>query len=628
MHSMGTASRLSRRLLLGPLVAVLCAAAVTACGGASDAPAGPRADAPTTAPSGPTPPPPTQPPSGAPTPTPSAPPTPQPSAPPASPPPAPGPAPLLTIPQAVRLLNQSTFGPSEALIAEVQSIGAREFVVRQFDITPSRYRDGGDNGLHRWLGETHYCDQFTDTGYVCRRDSVSSIPVLRDFYQHAIGNRDQLRQRVAFALAQILVVSDLAIEGTYGFRAYQQMLRDHAFGNYRSLLEQVILSPLMGVYLNHVGNPAGAPNENFARELLQLFSIGPCLLEADGALTVGRCQPTYSNAVVREYAFALTGYGFPQGGRSWWCPDGTNCAWPHPTYLLGSLEADPAQHDRQPRQLLGGSMIPAGRNPTLARERVLDSLMQHQNLAPNIAQQLIRFLVTSNPSPEYVRRVAAAFSSGLHDGLGSGVRGDLKATVAAILLDPEARSAPPATAPTGMLREPALLFTAIVRALHGRADGEAFGYWLGEALRQRVFAAPTVFNFYPADFQLPGAPELRAPQFGIEDSNTSLQRIALATWVAYHRTTQGNVVDPDPTVPNAKGLRVDLAPFETDADDVGRLLDRLSMLLLGETLQGNPRLAVEEALLAWQPGDAGYRSERVRTAVFLLLASPQFHVVR
>jgi uncharacterized protein (DUF1800 family) len=278
----------------------------------------------------------------------------------------------------------------------------------------------------------------------CWRDYYSAEPLVRDFYRNAVGGSDQLRQRVALALQQILVVSDREVSGTYGLRRYQQLFLDLAFDNYREVLRRVALSPVMGDYLDHANNDPTAPNENFARELLQLFSLGTCLLQPDGSLQTGTCQPTYDNATVRAYAYALTGWTYPAGGSTrWGCwPQGSNC-----TYYGGDMVALPARHDKEARSLLSGRNKAASSTPVQALDTVLDSLMEHPNMAPFIGRQMIQALVTSNPSPAYVERVALAFSTGsfVANGrsFGQRQRGDLAATVAAVLLDAEARGDTP-----------------------------------------------------------------------------------------------------------------------------------------------------------------------------------------
>ncbi|MDH5541198.1 MAG: DUF1800 domain-containing protein, partial [Rhizobacter sp.] len=464
---------------------------------------------------------------------------------------------------AVRLAQQAGFGPTEAQIAEIRVQGAAAWLGTQMALAGSRYTSGNGDTIHKGTSAVFFCDQAAFAGPNCWRDWFSSQPLLWDFYRNALGQPDQLRQRVAFALQQILVVSGTTVEGTYGLRQYHNMLLDHAFGNYRQLLKRVALSPVMGDYLNNVNNDKAAPNENFARELLQLFSIGTCQLNADGSLKGGACAATYDNELVRSYAFALTGWTYPAGGStSYGCwPVGMNCR-----HYTGDMVPVASYHDTAERALLSGLRVGAGSSAATALETVLDSLMVHPNMAPFIARQLIQHLVASNPSPGYVQRVAAAFASGRygHSGLsfGAGANGDLAATVAAVLLDAEARSAS-RVASAGTLRPPVLLFTGVLRALNGRSDGEALSWWWGESLRQHVFRPPSVFNFYPPDYPVPGT-TLVGPAFGIHNANGALERLNLLTFLL-----DWDGQNPDPNVPSAVGTKVDLGAFMADAADAG-----------------------------------------------------------
>ncbi|MFZ2986390.1 DUF1800 family protein, partial [Ideonella sp.] len=347
---------------------------------------------------------------------------------------------------AVRLANQASMGPSEALLAEIQAAGTpAAWIKAQMKLDVSRYRSGGTEAVHKNVDELGYCGQPSQVGNVhCWRDNFSTEPLAWDFYRNATTQPDQLRQRVALALHQFLVVSGHEIGGTYGLRNYQNNFLSLAFGNYRDVLRKVILSPVMGDYLDHVNNDKAAPNENFARELLQLFSLGNCQLNRSATLVGGKCAAVYDNAMVRNYAYALTGWTYPKGGSaSWGCwPEGAHCQ-----YYAGDMVPAPKLRNKKPRTLLSGVAVADGADSATALDAVLNSLMAHANLAPFVARQLVQQLVSSNPSPEYVKRVATAFEAGKFKfgpegstvSFGTGVKGDLAATVAAALLDPEAR---------------------------------------------------------------------------------------------------------------------------------------------------------------------------------------------
>ena len=542
----------------------------------------------------------------------------KPAPPPPAPPPPPSPPPTVTARDAVRLADQASFGPTEALVTSIRAQGVSAWVTAQMGLAGSRYTSGGGGEVHQFTtANADFCDT---RGSNCWRDWSSTQPLVWDFYRNAVGQGDQLRQRVAFALQQIVVVNNLEVSGTYGFRNYYNSLLDNAFGNYRQVLKKVALSPLMGDFLNNVNNDKAAPNENFARELLQLFSIGTCELNPDGTLKAGVCSSTYTNDVVRAYAYAMTGWTYPAGGAtSWGCwPAGTNCR-----YYGGDMVPVAGLHDTAQRNLLAGITVTAGLTAPAALDKVLDSLMAHPNIAPFIGKQLIQHLVSSNPSPAYVGRVSAAFASGKFQTFGSGVPGDLAATVAAALLDSEARG-DTALRSAGKLREPVQMFAGVLRALNGNTDGDALSWWWGDNLREHVFRPPSVFNFYPPDYPVAGTP-LVGPTFGIHSANAALERL---NYLTYLLDWGGSA--PSASVAGAVGTKVDLSAFLTDAADATKLVDRLSLLALGQPLASVPRTKVIDAVAWWTPStDAtNWQINRVKTAAYLVFASPNFQVLR
>ena len=525
---------------------------------------------------------------------------------------------------AVRLANQASFGPTELLVTQIRRQGAERWIAAQMNQNTSRYTSGGSDAVHRHtVRNSDFCD---GRGGDCWRDYYSTTPLVWDFYRNATTENDQLRQRVALALQQFLVVSNLEVSGTYGFRYYYNSLLQESFGNYREILRKVILSPVMGDYLNNANNDRLAPNENFARELLQLFSLGTCQLNQDGTLVGGACAPVYDNATVRAYAFALTGWTYPAGGASpWGCSSGTNCR-----YYDGDMVPAASRHNTDALTLLPNvPPLPQGHTAQQALDAVLNSLMTHPNIAPFVSRLLIQHLVTSNPSPAYVARVSNAFTTGRFRSFGAGVRGDMKAVVAAILLDAEARTENPASS-AGRLREPIQLFTSVVRALNGRTDGDALSWWWGEELRQHVFRPPSVFNFYPPDYPVPGT-SLVGPAFGIHNANAALQRINFINYLVFWGGSS-----PSSSVPEAVGTRINLEPFADAASDPAALVDRLSLLLLGEPLPSSVRGTVINAVTAYTiPGSGASaqsiqdaRINRVRQAAYLVMASPQYQMIR
>ena len=520
----------------------------------------------------------------------------------------------------MRLADQASFGATEALVAQIKAGGAAKWVTAQMALSSSRYTSGKGGEVHQNTSNTDFCDLPARTGPNCWRDWFSTQPLVWDFYRNALGQPDQLRQRVAFALQQIVVISGTEIEGNYGVRNYYNTLLDEAFGNYRQVLKKVVMSPVMGDFLNNANNDKAAPNENFARELLQLFSIGTCELNADGTLKGGVCGATYTNETVRSYAYALTGWTYPAGGSTaYGCwPQGANCR-----YYGGDMVPAAQYHDTAARSLLAGVTLAAGHKADGALEKVLDSLMTHPNTAPFIGKQLIQQLVTSNPSAAYVGRVSAAFSSGKYQTFGSGQRGDLAATVAAVLLDAEARGDTVART-GGKLREPVQMFTGVLRAMNGQSDGDALGWWWGNELREHVFRPPSVFNFYPPDYPVAGT-ALVGPAFGIHNANSALQRM---NYLTYLFDWGGSAAES--SVPNGVGTKVNLSAFTADAADAAKLVDRLSMLALGQALPAAARTEVIKAVSWWTAStDAtNWQTNRVKAAAYLVFASPNYQVQR
>ena len=529
----------------------------------------------------------------------------------------PSPAAAVTTRDAVRLADQASFGPTEALVASIKTQGVTGWLGAQMALSSSRYTSGMGGEVHQYTGSGNFCDGRGDT---CWRDWNSTEPLLWDFYRNALNQPDQLRQRVAFALQQIVVVNNLEVDGTYGFRLYYNNLLDNALGNYRQVLKKVALSPVMGDFLNSANNDKAAPNENFARELLQLFSIGTCELNLDGSLKGGACTATYGNETVRAYAYAMTGWTYPAGGKTpWGCwPTGMNCR-----YYAGDMVPVASYHDTAERKLLAGVTVAAGTTAAPALEAVLDSLMAHPNIGPFIGRQLIQKLVGSNPSAAYVARVATAFNSGRYGTFGTGTKGDLAATVAAVLLDTEARGET-VTRNAGKLREPALMFAGVLRGLNGKTDGDALAWWWGDSLRQHIFRPPSVFNFYPPDYPVPGT-ALVGPEYGIHSANAALERLNFLT---YALDWDGSA--PNTGIPNAVGTKVDLSAFTADAADAAKLVDRLSLLALGQALPATPRQKVIDAVSWWTTStDAtNWQLNRVKAAAYLVYGSPNYQVQR
>jgi uncharacterized protein (DUF1800 family) len=516
---------------------------------------------------------------------------------------------------AVRLLEQATFGPTPALIAQVRQQGATAFIDAQLALPATRYPGFAPVAANKPDTCVDDRSQPLRPDSYCARDNYSLFQLQREFFRNAIQAPDQLRQRVAFALSQILVTSGTEINKAYAMQRYQQLLVDQAFGNFETLLLQVTLSPAMGRYLDMANNvkpnPATGvqPNENYAREILQLFSVGTLELAADGTpLTdaTGRPIATYDQDEIEGYAHVFTGWTYPTA-------PGQPVRPLNGQYYDGAMEERSAAHDYNAKALLDGAQAPANLAMGADLANAIHSIFMHPNVGPFLGRQLIQKLVTGDPSPAYVARVAAVFANN-----GAGVRGDLKAVVRAVLLDAEARGPVKFDPGYGRLREPAQLVAASARALGAQTDGV---YFRGQtvAMGQPLFYAPSVFNYYPPDYVVPGTSAL-GPEFGIQNTASTLARINFLNSLAF-----APAIAPDPTVYGATGTALDWSALVAAAADTPTLLAALDRLLLHNTMSAGMRSTLAAAVDAIPVNDP---SSRARTAFYLVAGSSQFQVER
>jgi uncharacterized protein (DUF1800 family) len=518
-----------------------------------------------------------------------------------------------TLADAVRLLRQATFGPTEADVARVMAIGAPAWVDEQFSLPATSYPAYPYVSAVRLpTCVDNRTPPLTATSY-CARDNYSLFQLQRQFFTDAIVGRDQLRQRVAFALSQIFVTSGVANARNYAMRNYQQIFRDHAFGTYADVLHAVTLSPEMGDYLDMVNNNRAdpvaktQPNENYGREILQLFSIGTVVLAADGTPQYdadGRPVPSYDQDVIEGFAHVFTGWTYPT-------IPGNRARNNNPRNYEGDMIPVDVNHDFSAKTLLGGVQAPAGLSMRADLDFALGNIVAHPNVGPFIGRQLIQKLVASDPSPAYVARVAAVFANN-----GAGQRGDLKAVVRAILLDPEARGARTGDARDGKLAEPILYLTAMARAFGGQTDGVYFR-GASSLLSQFIFYAPSVFNYYPPGYIVPGT-DLNGPEFGVQTTATAISRANLAYSLIFSGT-----IAPDPTVFGATGTTITLAPYQAVASDAEALVDRFDQQLFAGSMPQAMKSAIVTAVKAVPSADT---LTRARTAAYLVITSPQYQV--
>lgn len=448
--------------------------------------------------------------------------------------------------------------------------------------------------------------------------------LLDSFYMQAVSGPDQLRQRVVFALSQLFVVSmasNEVVDRSRCHTSFVDMLGRNAFGNFRTLLEEVSTHGMMGVYLSHRANPkedpskGTSPDENYAREVMQLFTIGLLQLNPDGTPkrdSAGKTIATYSNADVAGLAKVFTGWS--------WVPRDSSSYRFFEDFPPSDIQIQPMvpyeQHHSVSEKRFLGVTVPAGTTARPSLRIALDTLFNHPNTGPFIGRQLIQRLVTSNPSPAYVSRVAAAFANN-----GANVRGDMKAVIRAILLDDEARL--PASAGDGRhgkVREPVLRLTAWARAFGASSASGEFRIRQTSGIGQTPLSAPSVFNFYRPGFVPPGSAiataGLVAPELQI---NTESQ---VTSYLNFMR----GVVEEGYGADNSKDVRCSYATEMALAANPVALIDRVDLLLTGQRLSLATRNAMRTAIESVPTTATDAARTRARIAVFLALCSAEFLV--
>jgi fibronectin type 3 domain-containing protein len=492
----------------------------------------------------------------------------------APPPPPPSGDPALS--STFRFLRQATWGPRPGDIERVRTLGTDGFFLEQLGAPRSQY-------------PAALFDQSVETAQ-------------EQFMAFAMSGQDQLRQRMAWALHKIWVVSAVEVNNSSAILTYHDLLSRGAFGNYRDLMRDVTLNPAMGRYLNMLNNRAesvtGVPaNENYARELMQLFTLGTARLSASGTPIVdgtGAPIPTYTEADVKALARLLTGWTFGDGDPNTIPTGGRPENWRVP------MEAVARFHDVTAKTFLGRD-FPANQTAQQDLDQALDVLFEHANLAPFISRQLIQQFVTSNPSPAYVTSVAAAFNGG--------ARGDLSAVIRAILAHPEATT----MSSTGKLAEPVLFAVSMLRALNATVTDHPFMSTRVAEMGQNVFFPPSVFSYFSPGYRVrgTGTPPLGGPEFQVLTSVTSMER------VNFVGSLLGNRFGTDVTV--------DYAPFTNLAGNAATLVDYCNQLFMGGAMSAEER---SEIINAVNVTAASNPTERVRTALYLTLSAAQAQVDR
>jgi uncharacterized protein (DUF1800 family) len=484
-------------------------------------------------------------------------------------------APLLVVDAATtaafRLLRRATWGPRPGDVDHVKQVGHEAFVDEQLAAAPSVYPD------------------------TLLTQPIEALQ--QQIIQHALTGPDQLRQRVAWALHKIWVVSGLDAGAARGMVAYQRLFLQHAFGNYRDLMEAVTLNPAMGRYLNMLNNRSrsvtGAPaNENYAREIMQLFTLGTMTLNADGTPVIGTDgapKPSYTEADVAALARILTGWTYGDGDPA---TEPTTLA---PSNFHVPMEAVAAFHDAEAKTFLGQT-FGAGASAAADLDHALDVLFNQPTVGPFVAGQLIKQLVTSNPTPAYVRDVAAVF-----DDNGGGVRGDLGAVVRAILLHPEANASGP---DAGKLAEPLLFITSVMRILNATTTEPRIMVDRASEAGQRMLYAPSVFSYFSPAFAVrttaADGPPLTGPEFQILTSVTAIDRanfVAQVVGSLFHTL-----------------VNFDWTPIFSKSRDAAALVDYCNSIILGGRMTPQERA---EIIATVREISINNPAERTQTALYL-----------
>ena len=548
------------------------------------------------------------------------------------------PVPVVPNEDASRFLQQATFGATDADIHHLSLVGYSQWLNEQFAMPQTLQEPQVEQAL---ILNNPPCPKNDDKCYasIFVQNSSDESFVQDTFWQQAISGNDQLRQRVRYALTQLFVISSnnsTAIQSMpRGEANYYDLLGRDAFGSFYDILHDVTLNPMMGQFLsmlmNDKGNATTDPDENYAREVMQLFTIGLWQLNDDGTQKLdsnGQPIPTYSNTDVMGLAKVFTGF-------SWNVPGVTNdnawsncCAWVGPGFgeELLPMAAYPSHHSTEEKQFLGAT-IPASAavDPTNDLNVALATIYNHPNLPPFISRQLIQHLVTSNPSPEYVARVAAVFKDNGH-----GSRGDMKSVITAILLDPEARdTAAAASNPQyGKVRESLIRFTAWARAF--TAQSRTGSYDIGSTedpiwgLGEMSLRSPTVFNWFSPGYVPPSttlsAAGLVAPEMQMTNVST------VVGYINYLQDAIGGTANSGPDVFSSYAAEIRLATYPDN------LLDRINLLLMAGQMDSTLRGQIFDAVSSIEipPGSPtspqvqAALTNRVMTAIYLTMASPAY----
>lgn len=533
---------------------------------------------------------------------------------------------------ASRFLSQATFGANLEEIRSLEALGPEAWLEEQFSLPMTYYHETMEE-----IDDIYY-DYYIDLGGDPEDYEVNALHFRYAWSHIAQTAPDVLRHRIALALSEILVIStqsDLGIRG-YGLGSYYDVLAENAFGNYKDLLLEVSLHPMMGAYLSHLNNPKSnpanntEPDENYAREIMQLFSIGLYELNPDGSRQTdaqGDFIPTYDNDDIQELAKVFTGLGM----TDWFEPVpaapqfGLNFFFIDPTLPMSMYEDF---HEPGEKQLLNGFTIPAGQSGMQDIEMAVEHLFNHPNVGPFIGRQLIQRLVKSNPTPAYIERITNIFNNN-----GNGVRGDMKAVILAILMDEEARDCSWINNSTnGRLKEPIQRYTQYVKAFDAYTPSGWFwntGFAFEYLMNQYPLHAPSVFNFFLPDYE-PNSDFVNegmvGPEFQIFNSSTSA---GYFNWVYYMTVADFNNELPQQEFAQIGVLEdysalIDLLDLEGMEGEVESIVDYLDLVLV----HGNMSEETKDAIIAACDPLFVAPEFQIRLALYLTMVSPDYAIMR
>jgi uncharacterized protein (DUF1800 family) len=566
-----------------------------------------------------------------------------------------------------RFLEQSSWGSrgDDTDFTHLRAVGIPAYLNEQFNMAPQfvdlsnpKFALSSDYPLSIPYPQFYpvsppapACDGST----VCFRDNYTLYPLQKQFMLNALTQPDQLRQRVSFAFHKFIVVGAQPLNNnqTFWYAPYLQTIDRNSFGNFRAMLYEITLNPGMGEYLNMRGNSVVSqtnptPNENYAREIMQLFSLGVDTLNQDGTPVLdaqGNRIPSYDQTTITNLARVFTGWDLD--ANLVWSGDGTTAVTNYRDPMVPNSNRN--RYDIGQKTLLPDVnhatpvIVPACTNCTggtsaqnLANTQqyakdslntAIDNLFNHANTGPYVCIQTIHQLVTSNPSPAYVGRCAAVFANN-----GSGVRGDMKAVLTSILLDPEARGDVKSDPNYGHLREPVLLMTTLLRAFNATDTSKTDGVLVTNSpsnfsnnLGQNVFNPPTVFSYFPADFSLPGT-NLFGPEFGILDTSTTYARTNFMNTLFLQNGGNGIPV----SAPNRpQGTQINFASFQALSTTPSQLVDALNARLMHGAMSAQMKASIVATVTAITNANATTQAlQRTQTAIYLVATSSQFQVER